>query len=379
MNLKYLSGFCILCSLTFAQGDYDAAATGISRAFNPAISANSLFYGMGSDLKAPLWPEIGLKPGLDFQEVCLEMTANVDIYFKSKVVFSATPEEGVGVEEAFVTTLRMPLPVMVRLGKMFNTFGRHNLYHLHHMAFAEPPLILNQVFGEGLNEPSVELSYLTPAPWYSDLLIGVLDGANTFLFNSDNAAHLAYLGHWDNLWDLSDEIALRLGASYLAGRRGQQTAGDSLLNTLSATSHVWGIDGHLKWKPLQYGRYRSITVQGEYLQARLKTGDTFTDPLHGIFVQDLGQLKLRWWLQARFCRMMRPAALHPFFYEPVSLDDDPAKDLRGHRYSFAVTYVPTEFSAYRLQYNQLHMADRVENQFIAQLNITIGSHPAHKY
>jgi hypothetical protein len=87
MKIKYLPAFFMLLSLAAAQGDYDAAATGISRAFNPAISANSLFYGMASDLKQPLWPETGLKAGLDYREACLEMTANVDIYFKSKVVF----------------------------------------------------------------------------------------------------------------------------------------------------------------------------------------------------------------------------------------------------------------------------------------------------
>jgi hypothetical protein len=379
MKTKYLLIYSMLFSLAVSQGNYDAAVTGISRAFNPALSANSLFYGMASDLKEPLWPEIGLKPGLDYREVCLEMTANVDIYLKSKVVFSANREEGVGLEEAYVTTLRMPLPVLVRMGKMFNSFGRHNLYHLHHMAFAEPPMILSQIFGAGLNETGIEISYLTPAPWYSDLLIGVLDGENQFLFNSDNAAHLAYLGHWDNLWDLSDEIALRLGGSYLMGRRGSQATGNTLINSNSLTSHVWGIDGHLKWKPMHYGRYRSLTVQGEYLQTRLQTGDKFTVPLQGFFVQILAQFKLRWWLQARLCHMTRSAILNPYFPEPVSLDYDPEKDLPGHRYSFAISYVPTEFSAYRLQYNQLYLANRVEKQFIAQLNVTIGSHPAHKY
>jgi hypothetical protein len=44
-----------------------------------------------------------------------------------------------------------------------------------------------------------------------------------------------------------------------------------------------------------------------------------------------------------------------------------------------MAYVPTEFSAYRLQYNYLKFAEMKEQQIVLQVNVTIGSHPAHKY
>ena len=129
----------IIPILLFSTGNVvvgqDASATGISRAFNPAISLNSLFSGMASSKDQPIWSDLGLAPGLHYQEISMEMTSNVDVYLQSKAVFSATEDEGLGVEEAYVTTLQMPLLMVIRAGKMFNTFGRHNLYHLHHMAF----------------------------------------------------------------------------------------------------------------------------------------------------------------------------------------------------------------------------------------------------
>jgi len=200
-----------------AQGDSDASATGISRSFNPALSVNSLFYGMGSSLEEPLYSQSALTQGLHYQEIEVMATANVDVYLKSLVTISASEQDGIGIEEAYVSTLRMPIPATIRGGQMLNTFGRHNLLHLHHFAFAESPLIFDQVFGPDLNEVSIEAAYLMPTSWYMDAIVGFLNGDNPILFNSNKASNFAYLFHLDNLWDLADEYTIRLGGSYLAG------------------------------------------------------------------------------------------------------------------------------------------------------------------
>lgn len=374
---------CIMFIATFCyQTDLisqDAAATGISRAFNPAISVNSLFAGMASSRAEPIWQEMSIKPKLQYQEISLEMTSNVDVYLQSKVALSAEKNKGVGIEEAYVTTLR--LPVILRAGKMFNTFGQHNLYHLHHMAFAEPPMILKQVFGGGLNEVGVEASYLIPLSWYYDVTAGILNGDNAYLFNSDRQIDLGYLFHIDNLWDLSDEIALRLGGSYLTGKSGKAVPEGlwSDLTNQRMLSRTWGIDFHLKWKPLKYGRYRSFVLQGEYVNASISAKSRSTRPLHGFFIQALRQFKLRWWLQARYDWFKRPQELQAFFPEPILSGLNHDLDLSGKRVSFALAFVPTEFSAFRIQYNYMELSGKKEQQLIVQMNITIGSHPAHKY
>ncbi len=179
-KIIFLSVLCIyshgiLKSLN-AQSSADASATGISRAFNPAISVNALFSGMASKNKIPLWESYSISPGMHLQAADVEITANVDVYLQSKVVFGGNEIENLGVEEAYLTSLRMPIPIILRGGKMLSTFGRYNLFHLHHMAFAENPLILNYIFQPKLNEVGIEASYLVPLPWYSDLLVGFLNG-----------------------------------------------------------------------------------------------------------------------------------------------------------------------------------------------------------
>lgn len=297
------------------QQSSGASITGISRSFNPAISVNTLFYAMASSEDSQLWPAMGLEPGMHLQEASVEMTSNVDVYLTSKLVLSAEEEGGVEIEEAYVSTLQLPVPVTIKGGKMLNTFGKHNLYHLHHMAFAEPPLILAQVFGPDLNEVSVEASYLVPVPWYMDLTAGVLNGENEYLFQGDEQDDYSYLVHLDNVWGLTDELTMRLGGSFLTGEKGLHYP-DQDHSPVPATideiiSEVWGADLYLKWKPLKRGRYRSFTLQGEYVEARLNIDGERTDPLRGYFVQALAKFKLKYWLQARYGFMNRPEALHP--------------------------------------------------------------------
>ena len=376
--LILLSGFIYM----YGQTGSDASATGISRAFNPALSANGLFGAMVSTEDTPLWEQISNQTGLHLQDACIELTSNVDIYLQSKFAFGCEEGEGLAVEEAYLTTLRMPIPVILKGGKMLSAFGRYNLFHSHHMAFAENPMILNNIFGSKLNEVGIEASYLAPLPWYTDVTAGILNGNNANLFNSEKQEHLAYLIHLDNLWEVSDEITCRIGGSFLTGQKGLSYSEnitipfDSTINNIS--SNVWGINYHIKWKPMQYGRYRSIILEGEYANASLTIDGHTTKPLHGIYSQALYQFKLRWWIQARYEWLEQSKDLHYYFPVPDTMQDL-TKDLTANRISFALAYVPTEFSAYRLQYNILDIDGEKEHQLVLQVNVTIGSHPAHKY
>ena len=111
------------------------------------------------------------------------------------------------------------------------------------MAFAENPLILDQVFGQKLKEVGVEASYLLPFSWYSDLLVGFYNGNNPLLFDSEKRGDFAYLGHFDNFWDLSDETTGRIGCSVVTGNKGLKFAQDiSFDSTITKISSLtWGM------------------------------------------------------------------------------------------------------------------------------------------
>jgi hypothetical protein len=106
MNTKLLGILLLIIffgtSPLSAQVASDASATGISRAFNPAISVNCLFDAMQTSRSKPLWKELGLETGFHYQEISMEMTSNVDVYLQSKVVLCAEENTGVEVEEAYI-------------------------------------------------------------------------------------------------------------------------------------------------------------------------------------------------------------------------------------------------------------------------------------
>jgi hypothetical protein len=104
--------------------------------------------------------------------------------------------------------------------------------------------------------------------------------------------------------------------------------------------------------------------QTEYLGSWQETGTTTPDENKGgIYSYLQYQFLERWWVQGRYdyFGLHRSAGIN-----------------EKHRYSVLMGFVPSEFSALRLQYSFLDdILD--EHQLILQLNFSLGSHPAHLY
>jgi hypothetical protein len=114
------------------------------------------------------------------------------------------------------------------------------------------------VFGDGLAEVGAEASYLVPVPWYLLVTASVLDGENEVAFRSPDGRDLEGFAALKNVFDVTDDATLELGASYTLGRNA-----DRLLSQVAG--------GHLvlKWKPAAQATTRSAVVTIEGLYARL--------------------------------------------------------------------------------------------------------------
>lgn len=364
----------------------DGTASGQSPSFNPAISVNGLFLGFyGSDTLerdfafSPHGLELvthqdenhehqdeshetggahegevhhhGLpdENGLSVQEVEVRLTANVDTYIRGDVTLAIPGTEGLEVEEGFVETIGLP-NITLRAGKFFSALGRHNRLHTHAFPFIDPPVAHERLLGgEGLNEVGIRASLLLPVEWFSELNIEILDGENV-LFDA-TGDDLAYLGTWKNFWDLSDATTVEAGGSIGVGK-----------NKYGELSRLIGGDLTIKWRPTRRGVYRSLTVNAEYLQARVDDG-VDTESIGGLGATLQVQMAKVWWLQGRYDVFGLPSI----------------KPDRQHRVSALVAFLPSEFSALRLQYSLNKEADERVHQLALQLNFTIGSHPAHNY
>lgn len=368
------------------EPDASSTATGTSRAFNPAISVNGLFIGLHTSdpfTREPLFGEHaheeeeehheGEEPdehdhaeegeehahghglpetsGLAVQEVEIRLSAFVDTYLKGDVTLAIPGTEGVELEEGFVETVTLP-SVTLRAGKFYSRFGKHNRLHTHAFPFIDPPVVHERILGgEGLNEVGVGADLLLPTAWYSEVTVQAVNGDNA-LFASPDGEDLAYVGNWRNLFEAGESSTIELGASYAGGR-----------NAHTQSTHLIGGDFTFKWLPVRQ-RYRAFILQGEYIHAQvadeggtLKTGGYYA----------LAQLRFdrRWWVQGRF--------------DKLGVPQDPALADSESRVSALIAFVPSEFSALRLQYNRNRHLDETVHQVVLQLNVTMGSHPAHAY
>ena len=378
---------------------------GLTRDYNPAIGANLLIGGAYlSD--SPALPEyIGEtypESGFLFQEAELALAAAVDPYFRGDLVIGFhlhNREFHVDVEEGYISTLSLPR-ITFRAGKFYLPFGKHNVLHTHAFPFIDAPLPLVYYFGhEGLNEIAMEASVLLPLPWFSEISAYAANGNNQLLFASERSKDLIYGGKWRNFIDFENDVSLELGGSYVAGK-----------NRSGGWTHVYGGDLTLRWKPVQ--RYKQVIWQTEWLRmSRTGSYDKAIEVNHCLHaseeessgheeghshehnssVCDLLQLQSgvasgagglssyvavqfaqRFWVQARFDAVGYPLGN---LKDPI------------YRGTGLIAFVPTEFSAIRLQYSytrgfsptQELQGTKDVHQVMLQFNVSIGAHPAHGY
>ena len=335
----------------------------VSRAFNPAISVNGLFLGgwaSSVDASNEL-TGLNFKNGFNFQEAEFRFTGDVDPYFKADMILAIDREGKVELEEGFVTSNQLPGDIMPRglslkMGKFFTEFGKHNLLHSHQFPFIDRPLVSEAVFGdEGLNEPAAGLNYLLPIPWYSEFTFQGMQGdnSNLFVLSGDGSPQGAFLGHWKNFFDLSDESTIEFGNSYVGGR-----------NSGSGYSQAIGVDLTLKWIPLKRAQDRALIWQNEYIYSSIDQDNRERSKTGGLYTSLQYRLSRLWWLQGRYDLLGAPNS-----GEGVD-----------HKWTILAALVPSEFSALRLQYSrtQQEFGEDID-QILFQLNYTLGSHPAHKY
>lgn len=344
-----------------APASSSTTATGVSRAFNPAISVNGLFLGAYRSVENDN-PNADPKTGLSIQEMEVQFTANVDTYLKANMLLSMESTNSIEIEESYVDAL-IASNLSLRAGKFLAAFGKHNLLHAHQFPFIDKPLANEAILGEGLNEVGASLNLLAPFPWYSELNLQLLEGENQRLLNGALNDDFAYLGHFKNLWDLNEDATLELGGSYLTGKN---SVGGHNSNSQAAGGNLT-----IKWKPSIRPAYKTLIWQTEYLTSWRQTGiDSITEEknpdakIGGIssFIQY--RFDRNWWAQGR--------------YDYLGFPNSTANN-DSRRLSALLGYVPSEFSAIRLQYNHLNETARDEHQLFLQLNFTMGSHPAHQY
>ena len=142
--------------------------------------------GLKTSVAVDLVGEYGTKAGSQandkFVPRSVEMMfyAPVDHLFDARVSAAAHQEKGQAmfeVHEAYISSDKMVDGVKWRMGQFFLGFGRLNRFHQHEWPFISVPKVQSTFFdNEGLFDSGVEVSYLTPLPFYLDVTAGMSNG-----------------------------------------------------------------------------------------------------------------------------------------------------------------------------------------------------------
>jgi hypothetical protein len=350
---------------------YGGAAAS-SKVFNPDIAVIGDFLGAaGRNRENP-------SPAMEMHESEASFQAIVDPYARADF-FISFGEEGVDLEEGYLTLTTLPGGLLTKVGKMRSAFGKVNTLHNHVLPWTDRPLVTQNLVGgeDGIADAGISVARLIPNPWIfleatGQVFRGDSGPEEQPLFRSGKPGNLSYVGHLRGYHDLTESTNIDLGLSYAYGHNDADPRNIGLL-----TTDLFGVDATLRWRPLQRSIYHSFVGRSEWIRSRreqplgrperIRRGGEVPvgrETADGFYVSGDYQFARRWFAGARFDRSGRAF-------------DGSLIDTGG---SALLTFWPSEFSQVRGQYRRTTYAEgSTANEFLFQFQFSIGAHGAHPF
>ena len=351
------------------------AGAAAAKALNPDISM------IGDFIASAGHNPINPTPSFQMHESELGVQAIVDPYARADF-FLSFGEEGVNLEEGFLTFTALPASFVVKGGKMRAAFGKVNTLHNHVLPWVDRPLVTQNLVGgeDGIDDAGVSVQRILPAPrnWFVEGTGQVYRGDSADVFTASTKDDLSVVGHLRAYKDLTDNTNLDLGASYSRGHTLFDTPSISRQFGGDFIAQLYGIDATYRWKPLQRAIYRSFVVRSEFIwrqqnQPSLAACLSITCPPNtvpgfqrafGFYTSADYQFARRWFFGGRV----------------DSSDRAFNARLNDKGGSLVLTYWPSEFSQLRGQYRLTRYAENFDaHELFVQLQFALGAHGAHPF
>ena len=334
-----------------ALPNYGGSQAAAAKAFNPDISVIGDFLGAAGN------PGPRPTPSLEMHESEVGLQAILDPYARADF-FISFGEQGVNLEEGYITFPALPGKFELRVGKMRSAFGVVNTLHNHVLPWTDRPLVTQNLVGgeDGIDDAGLSLTRIIPAPGglFLEGTAQVFRGDSEGVFRAAKHSDLSTVDHLRAYRDLSESTNLGLGVSY---SRGHSPLGETLINQL------YGVDATLRWKPLRRSIYHSFIGRSELIWDRNDRSLVRGTPF-GYYVSGDYQFARRWFAGLRFDRSERATS---------ALQHDTGG-------SVTVTYWPSEFSQIRAQLRRTAYAEGMTaNELLFQFLFSIGAHGAHPF
>jgi hypothetical protein len=342
--------------------------------------------------------------GFSLREAEIAFSGSVDPYFDVWAIFAVADGE-IEVEESYFQTRKFLPGLQLRAGKFYSGFGYVNKQHPHQWDFVDQALPYEMLLGGSVNDTGVQLTWLPSLPLYTQLGFEALQGENERFsaqlggeespFFDEKAGPRLFTGWLKVSPDLGYSHAVQVGASYAFSRRHQELVAHEhghegeeshVDEAFQGDGRVLGVD--LVWRydsPRQYGA-GDFTLQAEYLR-RAKdlslvgageeeaAGETRKATQDGFYAQAVYGFAPRLTLGLRY----EVAGLT----NRLQLVDEEETWDSSRRVSANMTFNPTEFSRFRIQYTRGDFAvggtREKYDQVYVQFQMSLGAHGAHRF
>lgn len=291
---------------------------------------------------------------LNYAELALHST--VGPWFDADAIFHLRPDS-FEIEEAYLTSRKLPYGLRAKVGKFRSNFGRINSIHQHAWNFTSQPLVFEGLLGtEGINDAGVQLQWVLPTEdTYIMAGFEALQGNNDISFGDTETNNL-YIGYLKSSFDLSNDTTVLAGASILHGK-----------NSEGGDTDIYGTDLTIK---SELDGYSSLMWQSELLYRDKDTTEQ-TVKQAGFYTQLIYRYDQNWATGVR--------------YDDLYKNIDTAPDDLD-KYTAMLEYKPFEFTKFRLQYTYdrskvFGINDERENSSTILFGVTIeaGAHGAHAF
>jgi hypothetical protein len=372
-----------------AQGTGQAGPT--NPRFLPDVSAIGEFIGDFTSRRST--QETGRR--FDIREVELAIQAAVDPYFRADIILGLSDEEGIAIEESYLTAIRLPGGLQGRLGRFHMPIGKLNTTHRAELlGNVEYPYVIQRFLGpEGGKGTGLWLSGIfAPLGFYQEVQVTVVDGIGESEEelvaeppSNATAAGLGYSLRLRNYLDLSESSNLELSGSLATSRRAQPIlcdgeaacAGFDGTPAANARQSLIGADVTFRWRPLQQGLYRSFMLQAEFIRQVNQdapslpevpgTTVTYAGPVRGFsgaYLFGRYQVGRRSFVGARGDWVEDPEG-----------DGDPLRAA-----SVFVQFFPSEFSKFVLGFERtMPKRQQATNRLLLQSTFAVGPHRPHPF
>ncbi len=345
----------------YGTGGAPQLSDATARLMNPAISM------IGNVLGAAGHNPIDQRPSLDVVENELALSAAVDPYARADV-YLTFGEEGVEVEEAYMTFTSLPGGLLLRAGRMRADFGKVNTQHRHVLPWVDRPLVNESLLGgeDGIRDTGFSISRILPSAggFFVDATGELYRGNSSVIFQQQSRNDLTAVGHLRAYRDITESTNIDTGFSFSRGHH----APAEVMGPYTITSPESSSPGNVVLLPpsgsfLVSRIYHSFVGRTELIwhhrQEPLGLRKAF-----GYYVSGEYQFARRWFAGVRIDQSDR-------LFGPAANDT---------QQSFLLTYWPSEFSQIRTQFRHgRYMGLGDSNELLFQLQFSIGSHGAHPF